>query len=45
MMKNRIAQRVRNRRARLGFERALEGADPSMRQDLIAAATRQDLMR
>ena len=40
-MKNRIAQRMRARRARLGFERALQNADPSMRQELVAVATRQ----
>ncbi|HEY1486338.1 MAG TPA: hypothetical protein VGF84_09545 [Micromonosporaceae bacterium] len=41
-MKNRIAQRMRARRARLGFVRALDAADPSMRQELIALAARQD---
>jgi hypothetical protein len=42
IMKNRIAQRMRARRARLGFERALATADPSMRQELLAIASRHD---
>ncbi len=41
MMKNRIAQRMRARRARIGFERVLATADPSMRQELLVAASRQ----
>jgi hypothetical protein len=44
-MKNRIAQRMRARRARMGFERALETASPSMRQELIAMAARQNVLR
>jgi hypothetical protein len=41
-MKTRIAQRMRARRQRLGYQRALATADPSMRQELIALATRQN---
>ncbi len=44
-MKNRIAQRMRARRARLGFERALAGAEPAMRHELMAAAARHDFSR
>ncbi|HSY15775.1 MAG TPA: hypothetical protein VK816_07300 [Jatrophihabitantaceae bacterium] len=40
-MKIRIAQRIRQRRAREEFARVLEGASPSMRQELIAVANRQ----
>jgi hypothetical protein len=40
-MKIRIGQRIRARRARLGFERALDQADPAMRQELIVMASRQ----
>jgi hypothetical protein len=39
-MKTRIAQRMRERRARVGFERALQTATPSMRQELLAIAAR-----
>jgi hypothetical protein len=42
-MKTRIAQRMRARRARLGYERALATADPSMRQELVALASRQNI--
>jgi hypothetical protein len=45
MKKNRIAARMRARRARLGFARALENADPAMRTELFAIAARQDLTR
>jgi len=41
-MKHRIAQRMRARRARLGFERALAEASPAMRQELLALSTHQD---
>jgi hypothetical protein len=44
-MKNRIAVRMRARRARLGYSRALETADPSMRAELIAIAARQGVTR
>jgi hypothetical protein len=44
-MKNRIARRVAQRRARLGFVRALENASPSMQQELIAMASRQESIR
>jgi len=44
-MKTRIAQRLRARRARLGFEHAVAVADPAMRQELLAAASRQDVLR
>ncbi len=41
-MKNRIAQRMRSRRDRQGFQRALANAEPSMRQELIALASRSN---
>jgi hypothetical protein len=44
-MKHRIAQRMKARRARQGFVRALQTASPSMRQELIAMATRDSLLR
>jgi len=44
-MKMRIAQRMRARNEALKFERALAGADRSMRQELLAAAARQDGLR
>jgi hypothetical protein len=41
-MKNRIAVRMRNRRSRIGFQQALDAADPSMRKELLALATKQE---
>jgi hypothetical protein len=36
---------MKARRARQGFVRALQTASPSMRQELIAMATRDSLLR
>ena len=44
-MKNRIAQRMRARRARLDYTQALESASPAMRSELMAAAAHQDFRR
>jgi hypothetical protein len=44
-MKSRIAQRVRAHRARIDFNRALETAGPSMRQELLAMAAGQNFNR
>jgi hypothetical protein len=44
-MKHRIAKRVRAHRERVEFNRIFDTADPSMRQELIAAAARQNLIR
>jgi hypothetical protein len=44
-VKNRIAQRMQARRQRLGFDRALAEASPSMRQELLAIAARNDVGR
>jgi hypothetical protein len=44
-MKIRIARRVREHRARIEFNRVFDAAEPSMRQELLAAATRQNLAR
>jgi hypothetical protein len=40
-----IKQKIRTRRAARQFERALETASPTMRQELIALATRQNFHR
>jgi hypothetical protein len=44
-MKNRIARRVRAHRARIEVNRVFDTADPSMRQELLAAAAHQNLVR
>jgi hypothetical protein len=44
-MKHRIARRVRAHRARIEYNRVFDMADPSMRQELIAAAAHQNLVR
>jgi hypothetical protein len=41
-MKNRIASKLRARRARIGFAQALDRADPTMRQELLAVAARHN---
>jgi hypothetical protein len=42
-MTTKIARRLRSRRNRSEFNRALNAASPSMRQELMAAASRQGL--
>jgi hypothetical protein len=44
-MKHRIARRVREHRARVEFYRAYDRADQSMRQELLAAAARDNVVR
>jgi len=44
-MKSHLAQRLRQRRARLQFERAYATAGESMRQELMALAAKQNLIR
>lgn len=39
---NAISRKLRRRRASRDFERAVRNASPSMRQELYAAAARQD---
>jgi hypothetical protein len=39
---NNLARRLRRRRDNRDFERALRNASPGMRQELYAAATRQN---
>ena len=41
-MKNTLARRIRAHRDRSAFYRALNSAEPSMRQELLAAAARQN---
>jgi hypothetical protein len=41
-MSNRIANRLRQRRNSMEFQRALRNASPAMAQELIAAAARQN---
>jgi hypothetical protein len=42
-MTSKITRRLRSRRDRSEFNRALNSASPAMRQELIAAAARQGL--
>jgi hypothetical protein len=37
-----LARKIRNRRQMREFDRALRNASPTMRQELFAAAARQD---
>ena len=39
---NRLARKIRSRRQARDFDRALRNASPTMRQELYAAAARQD---
>jgi hypothetical protein len=41
MSRNTLSARLRQRRQRIEFERALNSASPSMRSELLAAAARQ----
>jgi hypothetical protein len=41
MSTNKFAQRIRARRNAREFERALNSASPAMRQELIAASSRE----
>jgi hypothetical protein len=41
-MRIEMARRMRERRSRAAFQRALDDAGPSMRQELIAASMRQN---
>jgi hypothetical protein len=45
MKKSSITRRIRAHRARIEFNRVYDSADPSMRQELIAAAAYQNLVR
>jgi hypothetical protein len=44
-MKSHLGQRLRKRRARIEFQRAYDSAGESMRQELMAIATRQNVNR
>jgi hypothetical protein len=39
---NRLARKIRSRRQMRDFDRAMRNASPTMRQELYAAAARQD---
>ncbi|MGH8963360.1 MAG: hypothetical protein ACRDWT_19580 [Jatrophihabitantaceae bacterium] len=41
MSTTKIARRIRARRAALEFDRALRNASPAMRQELLAASSRE----
>jgi hypothetical protein len=45
MKKSSIARRIRAHRARVEFNRVFDSADPAMRQELIAAAAHQNVVR
>ena len=45
MDKNKIVQRLRQRRSRIEFQRAFDNASPSMRQELTALASRHNVNR
>jgi hypothetical protein len=44
-MSGKIARRLRNRSQRNELQRVLRGASPAMRQELIAAAARDEFVR
>jgi len=44
-MKNKVIVKMRERRNIRQFERVLDNASPSMRQELVAMAARQEFVR